>query len=184
MARWRAGSLSTTTSRMGPELRLARLIYFFFFFLYFLPCRLPFASTSTGPTPVRWRRATRSLCAMQMSSGVYWPFQLILCIALILNFRNGFQYLSSLPTVFVDQFICLFVGTSAKTCPHYICRYFVCRALQFPPEAWLRISLKHASITWITIRSKDQSNFSEHSCQTDRCLTLCSGPMEECLSEV
>ena len=34
-----------------------------------------------------------------------------------------------------------------------MCRYFVCRALQFPPEAWLRISLKHASITWITIRS-------------------------------
>ena len=28
MARWRAGSLSTTTFRMGPELRLARLIYF------------------------------------------------------------------------------------------------------------------------------------------------------------
>lgn len=28
----------------------------------------------------------------------------------------------------------------------------VCRALQFPPEAWLRISLDHASITWVTIR--------------------------------
>ena len=36
-----------------------------------------------------------------------------------------------------------------------VCRYFVCRALQFPPEAWLRISLKHASITWITIRSNN-----------------------------
>ena len=26
------------------------------------------------------------------------------------------------------------------------------RALQFPPEAWLRISLNHASLTWIHIR--------------------------------
>ena len=30
--------------------------------------------------------------------------------------------------------------------------YFICRALQLPPEAWLRFSLKHASITWVTIR--------------------------------
>jgi len=37
-------------------------------------------------------------------------------------------------------------------CHANVIRYFVCRALQFPPEAWLRISLKHASITWITIR--------------------------------
>jgi len=26
------------------------------------------------------------------------------------------------------------------------------RALQFPPEAWLRLSLNHASITWLYIR--------------------------------
>lgn len=32
-----------------------------------------------------------------------------------------------------------------------VIRYIVCRALQFPPEAWLRISLNHGSITWITI---------------------------------
>ncbi|XP_008548399.1 serine/threonine-protein phosphatase PGAM5, mitochondrial [Microplitis demolitor] len=32
-----------------------------------------------------------------------------------------------------------------------VIRYFVCRALQFPPEAWLRLSLKHASITWVSI---------------------------------
>ncbi|XP_001354743.1 serine/threonine-protein phosphatase Pgam5, mitochondrial isoform X1 [Drosophila pseudoobscura] len=32
-----------------------------------------------------------------------------------------------------------------------VIRYFVCRALQFPPEAWLRISINHASITWLTI---------------------------------
>ncbi|XP_064621018.1 serine/threonine-protein phosphatase PGAM5, mitochondrial-like isoform X2 [Lineus longissimus] len=33
-----------------------------------------------------------------------------------------------------------------------VIRYFVCRALQFPPEAWLRLSLYHASITYMTIR--------------------------------
>lgn len=32
-----------------------------------------------------------------------------------------------------------------------VIRYFVCRALQFPPEAWLRITINHASITWLTI---------------------------------
>ena len=37
-------------------------------------------------------------------------------------------------------------------CHANVIRYFVCRALQLPPEAWLRISLKHGSITWITIR--------------------------------
>jgi len=38
-------------------------------------------------------------------------------------------------------------------CHANVIRYFICRALQLPPEAWLRISLKHASITWITVRS-------------------------------
>lgn len=28
-------------------------------------------------------------------------------------------------------------------------RFF--RAMQFPPEAWLRLSLNHASITWLSI---------------------------------
>ncbi len=37
-------------------------------------------------------------------------------------------------------------------CHANVIRYFVCRALQLPPEAWLRISLRHASLTWITIR--------------------------------
>ncbi|EDX00942.1 serine/threonine-protein phosphatase Pgam5, mitochondrial isoform X1 [Drosophila yakuba] len=32
-----------------------------------------------------------------------------------------------------------------------VIRYFVCRALQFPAEGWLRISINHASITWLTI---------------------------------
>ncbi|XP_015510470.1 serine/threonine-protein phosphatase PGAM5, mitochondrial-like isoform X1 [Neodiprion pinetum] len=36
-------------------------------------------------------------------------------------------------------------------CHANVIRYFVCRALQFPPEAWLRLSLNHASITWIRI---------------------------------
>lgn len=37
-------------------------------------------------------------------------------------------------------------------CHANVIRYYVCRVLQLPPEAWLRMSLKHASITWITIR--------------------------------
>ncbi|CAH1962870.1 unnamed protein product [Acanthoscelides obtectus] len=36
-------------------------------------------------------------------------------------------------------------------CHANVIRYFVCRALQFPAEAWLRLSLNHASITWISI---------------------------------
>lgn len=34
-------------------------------------------------------------------------------------------------------------------CHANVIRYFVCRALQMPGEAWLRLSLNHASITWI-----------------------------------
>lgn len=37
-------------------------------------------------------------------------------------------------------------------CHANVIRYFVCRALQLPPEAWLRMSLNHASITWVSIR--------------------------------
>ena len=36
-------------------------------------------------------------------------------------------------------------------CHANVIRYFVCRALQFPPEGWLRLCLNHASITWISI---------------------------------
>ncbi|XP_076179252.1 serine/threonine-protein phosphatase Pgam5, mitochondrial isoform X1 [Ptiloglossa arizonensis] len=36
-------------------------------------------------------------------------------------------------------------------CHANIIRYFVCRALQFPPEGWMRLALKHASITWISV---------------------------------
>ncbi|GAV05654.1 hypothetical protein RvY_15752 [Ramazzottius varieornatus] len=37
-------------------------------------------------------------------------------------------------------------------CHANVIRYFVCRALQLPPEAWLRMSLHHASMTWLAIR--------------------------------
>jgi len=37
-------------------------------------------------------------------------------------------------------------------CHANVIRYFVCRALQFPPEGWLRMSLGNSSITWIVVR--------------------------------
>jgi len=37
-------------------------------------------------------------------------------------------------------------------CHANVIRYFVCRALQFPPEGWLRMSLGNSSITWLVIR--------------------------------
>ena len=37
-------------------------------------------------------------------------------------------------------------------CHANVIRYIVCRALQLPPQAWLRMSLRHGSITWISIR--------------------------------
>jgi len=40
------------------------------------------------------------------------------------------------------------------TCHANVIRYFVCRALQLPPEAWLRISLAHGSITYLRISPK------------------------------
>lgn len=36
-------------------------------------------------------------------------------------------------------------------CHGNVIRYIVCRALQFPPEAWLRLSLANGSITWLRI---------------------------------
>ncbi|XP_063833002.1 serine/threonine-protein phosphatase Pgam5, mitochondrial isoform X2 [Ostrinia nubilalis] len=36
-------------------------------------------------------------------------------------------------------------------CHANVIRFFVCKALQFPPEGWLRIALNHGSITWISI---------------------------------
>lgn len=37
-------------------------------------------------------------------------------------------------------------------CHANVIRFFVCRALQFPPEGWLRMSLGNCSITWLVIR--------------------------------
>lgn len=37
-------------------------------------------------------------------------------------------------------------------CHGNVTRYILCRALQFPPEAWLRFTKAHGSITHITIR--------------------------------
>lgn len=36
-------------------------------------------------------------------------------------------------------------------CHANVIRYFICRLLQFPPEAWMRFSLHHCSITWVVI---------------------------------
>ncbi|CAH1404719.1 unnamed protein product [Nezara viridula] len=36
-------------------------------------------------------------------------------------------------------------------CHANVIRYFVCRALQYPAEGWLRLTLRHASMTWLTI---------------------------------
>jgi serine/threonine-protein phosphatase PGAM5 len=37
-------------------------------------------------------------------------------------------------------------------CHANVIRYFLCRALQLPPERWLNFSLRHASMTWVVIR--------------------------------
>ncbi|KAJ3604671.1 hypothetical protein NHX12_029411 [Muraenolepis orangiensis] len=37
-------------------------------------------------------------------------------------------------------------------CHANVIRYFVCRALQFPSEGWLRMGLNNGSITWLTVR--------------------------------
>lgn len=42
-------------------------------------------------------------------------------------------------------------STEIIVCHANVIRYFVMRALQFPPEAWLRISLKNGSITFVAI---------------------------------
>ncbi|KAG5680872.1 hypothetical protein PVAND_010353 [Polypedilum vanderplanki] len=40
---------------------------------------------------------------------------------------------------------------TAIVCHGNVIRYFVCRALQLPPQAWLRLGIHHASITWIVV---------------------------------
>jgi serine/threonine-protein phosphatase PGAM5 len=36
-------------------------------------------------------------------------------------------------------------------CHGNVIRYFICRALQFPPEAWLRFAVHNGSITMLTV---------------------------------
>lgn len=43
-------------------------------------------------------------------------------------------------------------------CHANVIRYFVCRALQFPPEGWLRMALAHGSITWVAIRPNGRTS--------------------------
>jgi serine/threonine-protein phosphatase PGAM5 len=44
-------------------------------------------------------------------------------------------------------------STEVMVCHANIIRYFVCRALQLPPEAWLRITLPHCSLTTLHMHS-------------------------------
>lgn len=37
-------------------------------------------------------------------------------------------------------------------CHANVIRYFVCRALQFPTEGWLRLAIANCGITWLTIK--------------------------------
>ena len=43
-------------------------------------------------------------------------------------------------------------STEVLVCHANVIRYFVCRALQLPPEAWLRMSVGNCSFTFVTIR--------------------------------
>lgn len=38
-------------------------------------------------------------------------------------------------------------------CHGNVIRYFICRALQIPPERWLTMNVSHGSITWISIHN-------------------------------
>lgn len=40
---------------------------------------------------------------------------------------------------------------SLLVCHSNVIRYFVCKALQFPPEGWARMILDNGSITWLSI---------------------------------
>jgi len=48
--------------------------------------------------------------------------------------------------------------TEVVVCHANVIRYVVCRALQLPPEAWLRFSLPHASITHLVIRANGNAS--------------------------
>ena len=48
--------------------------------------------------------------------------------------------------------------TEVVVCHANVIRYVVCRALQLPPEAWLRFSVPHASITHLVIRANGSAS--------------------------
>jgi serine/threonine-protein phosphatase PGAM5 len=45
-------------------------------------------------------------------------------------------------------------------CHANVIRYFFCRALQLPPEAWLRLCVFNCSLTYFTIRVRSYQNYS------------------------
>ncbi|CAG0896840.1 unnamed protein product, partial [Cyprideis torosa] len=45
---------------------------------------------------------------------------------------------------------------SVIVCHGNVIRYLLCRALQQPPEAWLRMNIFHASLTWMTVAPDGQ----------------------------
>lgn len=48
-------------------------------------------------------------------------------------------------------------------CHGNVIRYFVCRALQIPANAWLRFSINHASITWLSVNPNGKVILHEYS---------------------
>ena len=68
--------------------------------------------------------------------------QMSMCEMLFQTLFNVFTSTVSYPLIFVAC-NCIFENSLS---------FNYCRALQIPPEAWLRMSLYHGSITWITIR--------------------------------
>lgn len=47
-------------------------------------------------------------------------------------------------------------------CHANVIRYFVCRALQLPPEAWLRMSMYNGSVTWLSVRPSGRVSLRYH----------------------
>ena len=57
-------------------------------------------------------------------------------------------------------------GQEADSVEVFVChanviRYFVCRALQLPPNAWLRMSIRHGSVTNFSIRPDGRVSLKE-----------------------
>ena len=61
--------------------------------------------------------------------------------------ESAYRLICSRPTIDQKEDSCEII-----VCHANVIRYVVCRALQLPPEAWLRFSLPHASMTHLVIR--------------------------------